>query len=172
MSSRVDDLEETTFGTPPDAAGCTVVDPRQVSCVPVVSALRGGRTAVAAAPVQDVTLVLPLDFPPHMVSDEVEVTATVEDSSASRPVRRTFRPARTPRFDFAKAPVSYATSGHTLSSDPDLAADRYDVQTTDNLPPRVRVATRSRVRPGSALDTWPLRGDQRRQRLRVRRPGR
>jgi hypothetical protein len=88
---------------------------------------------VARGALDRLAVTLPLSFPDAMVSDDVSVTASVRDVlDASASTRRTtFRPARTPRFDFV-APVLGAPV-HTLVGD----EDRYDVLTTAVLPPRV-----------------------------------
>jgi RNA polymerase sigma factor (sigma-70 family) len=121
--------DETTFRSSPGVSGCRFADSRRVTCRPEPVLPRRAPGAAAAA-VSDYSVVLPMAFPDYMVSDDVSVTATVNGLSSSTH-DGTFRPARTPAFDF-RAPVLTAPV-HTLSGD----VDRYDVTTTAVLPPRV-----------------------------------
>ncbi len=131
--------QETTFRSTVGIAGCRTAGSRRVVCRAdaltraTVPPRAPEARALVSTGVTDVSMRLPLAFPDAMVTDDVEVTASVRRVSGASATsgRRTFRPARVPRFDFV-APV-LGSPLHTLAGD----EDRYGVATTAVLPPRV-----------------------------------
>ncbi|HYO39623.1 MAG TPA: sigma-70 family RNA polymerase sigma factor [Nocardioidaceae bacterium] len=125
---RADDLvdvvigsAETRFPTSLAVPGCAVAAPGHVTCGPAGSDR-----------VLDYSVTLPLAFPAHMVSDDVDLTVSV-DGAAPASLQQSFRPARVPTYDFTAPSLDHAPGSHTVAGD----EDRYQVTTTAVLPPRV-----------------------------------
>ena len=124
--------DQTTFGVPP--SGCTSGGDKEVTCFPA-----GGGGVEAADDVGDYAVTLPLNPPDSMVDDDLTISVSVNHDQLGDSQDFSFRPARTPTFDFTMPSVT--ESAHTVSdTDGDGVddIDRYDLGVTPQMPQRVR----------------------------------
>ena len=117
---------QTTFANPP--AECTRDADREVTCFP--GGTGGG--VEAAAGDADYTVTLPLAFPDSMVDDDLTISVQVNSGGSAGDANTTFRPARTPTFDFSMPALT--RTAHFISETGDV--DRYDYTGTTQLPSR------------------------------------
>ena len=142
----------TTFAAGlPGSCDPVGTDGTVVECHPGLSALTGRFAAPAAdAASGDYTVTLPLDYPPDLVDDQVQVFVTINSGQPSES-DFDFHPARTPTFDF-RVPAPTPT-GHTVDAGADT--DRYVLDTTAVLPSRqqgVRYTLTGDARFGAGTD--------------------
>ena len=127
--------DETTFGDPPGECTKGGGD-KDVTCFP-----GGAGGAEAAADVGDYTVTLPLNPPDSMVDDDLTISVSVNHDQVGDSEGFSFRPARTPTFDFTMPPVQLDPSAHTVGdTDGDKVddVDRYDLGVTPQMPQRVK----------------------------------